>query len=106
MTSLADRHLLPKMLKKTTKYTEEDRDRVRTFHKQGMSIHSIAKEIPMSRRMVQFIIYPERMALAKKLFAIRQKDGRYRYPTEVQTAKVRATRTRKRAMLNQLISKI
>lgn len=105
MTCLADKHLLPKELKKTTRYTDDDRERVRALHKGGMSIHSIAKEIGMSKRMVQFVLYPERMALAKANFKKRQSDGRYRLPTAQQSALVQATRTRKRAMLDKLIVK-
>lgn len=61
----------------------------------------------MSRRMIQFILYPERLEHAKKLFKERQKDGRYRYSTEKQTALVRSVRERKKELLkdNQLIKK-
>lgn len=107
MALYIDKLTIPKALKKTTKYTEVDRDNVRRLYKEGMSIHSIAKEIPMSKRMVQFILFPERAALAKKNFAKRQKDGRYRYPTPVQTKKVQATRNYKKTLLkkNLLLTK-
>jgi len=59
----------------------------------------------MSKRMVQFVLYPERMLLAKANFKKRQAEGRYRYSTEKQSAMVQATRTRKRAMLDKLIVK-
>lgn len=102
---LADRYLLPKALKKTAKYTDEDFEQVRYLHKNGTSIHTIAKELEMSRRTIQFVLYPERKELAKKQLAERQKDGRYRYSTEKQTAMVREVRQRKRAILDQLIKK-
>lgn len=105
MTTIVDKYLLPKDLKKTTKYTDEQREQVKQWHKEGKSIHSIAKDIPMSRRMVQFILFPERAVLAKKNFAKRQKDGRYRYETQKQSAMVKEVRTRKRTLLDKLILK-
>jgi hypothetical protein len=105
MTLVVDKYLIPKALKKTTKYTDEDRDKVKALHKQGISIHGISKQIPMSRRMVQFILYPERAELAKKNFAKRQKDGRYRYTTQKQSDMVKACRQRKKEIIDKLILK-
>ena len=59
----------------------------------------------MSRTMVQFILFPDRLALAKANYALRQKDKRYRYPTKEQSAMVAKVRNRKRQILNQLIKK-
>ena len=103
--SSVDSYSIPKELKLTTKYTEEDREKARQMFKNGESIHSISKEIPMSRRMVQFTLFPERKDLAKKNFAERQKDGRYKYPTKIQSAKVAMVRNRKREMIDKLIKK-
>jgi len=101
-----DRYLIPKELKKTTRYTDEQRANVKILYEKGNSIRSISREIPMSRRMVQFILFPERALLAKKNFAIRQKDGRYRYETKKQSNLVQQVRSRKRQMLDKLIKKI
>jgi len=105
MTCTADRYLIPKELKKTTKYTDEDREKVHTLYKQKVSIHTISKIIGMSRRMVQFTLFPERAKIAKLNFAKRQKDGRYRIPTTEQSKQVQAVRVRKITMLNKLIKK-
>ena len=105
MTCLADKHLIPREMKKTTKYTETDRINVRLYYKHGMSINAISREIPMSKRMVQFILFPERAALAKKNYAKRQKTGIYRYPTAIQSAMVQKVRQRKRAILPKLLLK-
>ncbi len=102
---IPDRYLIPKQLKKTTKYTDEQRERVKYLYKKGIGIRPIAKMIPMSRRMVQFILFPKRYELAKKNFAIRQKTGIYRYETKVQSKMVKEVRKRKRKMLNRLIKK-
>jgi hypothetical protein len=105
MTCLADRYLIPKQLKKTTHYTDEQRANVKILYEKGNSIRSISREIPMSRRMVQFILFPERALLAKTNFAKRQKDGRYRYTTQTQSQLVQEVRSRKRKMLDNLIKK-
>ena len=105
MTCLADKYLIPKELKKTTRYTNEQRANVKILYEKGNSIRSISREIPMSRRMVQFILFPERALLAKTNFAIRQKEGRYKYPTHIQSKLVQQVRSRKRQMLDKLIKK-
>lgn len=105
MTTIPDKYLIPKQLKLTSKYNDEDKKKVKKLYAMNKSIHSIAKEIPMSRRMVQFILFPERMLLAKQNFALRQKDGRYRYPTNIQSAMVAKVRNRKKTIINQLIKK-
>lgn len=106
MPCIADRYLIPKNLKKTTKYSDKDREQVRHLFKHGMSIHSISKTVGMSKRMVQFVLFPERAERAKELFAKNQKDGRYRYPTEIQSAMVQKVRQRKKNILDKLIKKI
>lgn len=105
MTCIPDRYLIPKQLKLTTKYTDDDRSYVYSLYETGMGIREISRTIPMSRRMVQFILFPERALLAKKNFAIRQKEGRYRYPTPLQSKMVRECRHRKQAILPTLIKK-
>lgn len=100
-----DLYRIPKELKLTTKYTEDDRERVRNLYQDHVSINQIAREIPMSKRMVQFILFPERALIAKQNFAKRQKDGRYRYSTEQQSAMVRKVRERKKLIKDQLIRK-
>lgn len=59
----------------------------------------------MSRRMIQFTLFPERMKLAALNFAKNQKTGKYRYPTKIQSAMVANVRSRKRKIINQLILK-
>ena len=105
MSTIPDRYLIPKQLKLTTKYTEDDRSMVYSLHEHGYSQRAIARTIPMSRRMVQFILFPEREAKCKEQYAIRQKTGIYRYPTAVQSAMVAKVRKRKKKIINQLILK-
>ena len=105
MPTIPDRYLIPKQLKLTTKYTEDDKSMVYSLHEHGYAQRAIARMIPMSRRMVQFILFPEKMAKCKEQYAARQKDGRYRYPTAIQSAMVKKVRHRKSKILNQLILK-
>lgn len=103
---IVDKYLIPKELKKTSKYNQIDIENVKfEYYALHTPIREIARIIPMSRRMVQFILFPERLALAKKNFALRQKDGRYRYSTKIQTQKVRECRQYKKNIINQLILK-
>ena len=94
-----DNLLIPKSIKKTTKYTEAQYENIRILYRDKVAIREIERMTGISRRMIQFTLFPERLVLAKKNFAIRQKTGRYKYPTEVQSAKVRAVRERKKALL-------
>ena len=105
MPTIPDRYLIPKELKLTAKYTERDREHVRLLYAQGKAIRQIAREVPMSRRMIQFVLFPDRMETVKKQFAERQKDGRYRYPTKEQSKMVAIVRNRKRQMIDKLIKK-
>jgi len=105
MNYYIDDYIIPKELKKTTKYTEEERNKVKILYEKGLAIRQISKDIPMSRRLVQFILFPERALLAKQNFARRQKDGRYRYSTKKQSEMVKQVRLRKTKMIDKLILK-
>lgn len=47
--------------------TDEDKARIKALHKQGEPIREIARQLEgiASRRAIQFIIYPERLARVK-----------------------------------------
>lgn len=61
------------------KLTEQDEENIRKLHKEGVAIREIAREYEgkCSRRLVQFVIFPERKDHAQRLFIERRKDGRY-----------------------------
>jgi hypothetical protein len=52
---------------KRVKITEEDKERIKQLHKQGEPIREIARQFEgiASRRAIQFILYPERLARVK-----------------------------------------
>lgn len=65
-------------LDKRVKLTDKDREKIKEEYESGsISITSLAKKYKVSKRLVQFILFPERQELAKKNFSERQKDGRY-----------------------------
>lgn len=60
------------------KLTNEDKNNIIAEYKEGnISIRGLAKKYGVDKRLIQFTLFPERKQHAKKLFAERQKDGRY-----------------------------
>ena len=49
-----------KFLKRSAKLIDCQRAMVHWWHAKGMSIHSISKLFKVSRRSIQFILYPDR----------------------------------------------
>lgn len=43
--------------------TDEEKEDVKRLHKAGQSIHSLSRDYGVSRRLVQFLIYPERLEI-------------------------------------------
>ena len=58
---------IPPELDRRIKLTEEERETIRALYKEKMPIRAIAKEYPqISRRLIQFIVDPERAERNKK----------------------------------------
>jgi hypothetical protein len=65
-------------LDKRVKLTDESRQQIKEEYETGdISIHSLSKKYKVSRRTIQFILFPDRLDKAKEQFAERRKDGRY-----------------------------
>ncbi|MFQ3543551.1 hypothetical protein Q7A53_05650 [Halobacillus rhizosphaerae] len=62
---------------KRVKLTETDVESIKNDYENGASIHSLSKKYNVSRRTIQFKLFPEREEHAKKLYAERRKDQRY-----------------------------
>lgn len=63
---------------KRVKLTGEQREDIKKEYGLGsISIRGLVRKYGVSRRLIQFILFPERQEKAKKDFAERQKDGRY-----------------------------
>jgi hypothetical protein len=73
------RKRIPRNLDRRVKYTTADKERVVALFKSGFPQRAIARETGISRRMVSFILFPDRLARQKELYKERRKDGRYYY---------------------------
>lgn len=85
-------------LDKRVKLTDEDRINIKKEHDAGtISINALARKYNVSKRLIQFNLYPERQAKAKKDYAERRKDGRY-YDKEKHTEAVKRHRDHKKEL--------
>lgn len=81
---------LPKELDRRVKLTEQQRDEIKT-NINWLSINKLSQEYKVSRRLIQFILYPERLEVCRNAFAKRRKDGRY-YDKEKHKEAIKNTR--------------
>ena len=74
MTQIVDTINLPKGFDRRVKLTDSERKEIRSLHKEGNTIRSIARlfEKKCSRRLIQYILYPERLEEIYK----RQKENK------------------------------
>lgn len=92
-------------LDKRVKLSDADRENIKSDYKSGdISIRGLERKYGVSRRLIQFILFPERAEKAKKDYAERRKDGRY-YDKDKHTKAVREHRNYKNELYkNDLIS--
>lgn len=65
-------------LDKRVKLTKEQKVEIKEMYETGnYSYRILAEMFNVSKRTIQFIVNPEKYAIAKKQLAERQKDGRY-----------------------------
>jgi hypothetical protein len=72
MPYTSEKIILPRELDRRVKLTEIDKEDIKHRHKAGEPIHAIARAYKgvCSRRMIQFVIFPERLkALQEKHIA-------------------------------------
>lgn len=69
------------------------------YRENGESQRQIASAYGVSCRLIQFILFPERLERAKKQLKERAKDGRY-YNTQKNTEAMRKYRQRKKELKN------
>jgi transposase-like protein len=82
------------------KLSEQDKEDIIHLHARGQSIHSLARDYRVSRRTVQFIIYPERMTENLRLRLERGGSTVY-YNREKQTKSVREHRRYKQKLYKE-----
>lgn len=65
-------------LDKRVRLSDEDKKNVVKDYESGLySIRALERKYKVSRRLIQFTLFPERAEHAKKLYKERRKDGRY-----------------------------
>src|SRR3990167_7028675 len=75
------RKKIPRKLDRRVKITDTQRENIKTMYFFGrLYQREIARQTGVSRRMVSFILFPEREARCKEQHKERRKDGRYYNP--------------------------
>lgn len=86
---------IPPEKDKRVKLTDEQREEIRELYKlPDWSQRRLAGEFKVSRRLIQFIVDPEKLAAAKQAYSERRKDGRY-YDKDAHTKAIREHRHHK-----------
>lgn len=95
--------LIPQEYKASTRISDEDRLEVVRLRKENpgyWSQRKLASKFGVSRRLITFILDPEKAQRAKELFAERQKTGRY-YDKEKRKFEMRRHRAYKRQLFEE-----
>jgi len=72
------RKKIPRELDRRIRVTEEKREEIKTLYRyMGLSQRAISRQTRISRRMICFILFPEKEAICKAQYKERRKDGRY-----------------------------
>lgn len=67
-----------KKLDRRVKLTDTDKESIVREYKSGeISINGLSRKYNVSKRLIQFTLFPERKEKAKELYKQRSKDGRY-----------------------------
>lgn len=86
---------------KRVKLTDGNKQQIKDEYETGLfSINGLARKWSVSKRLIQFILFPERAERAKELHAERRKDGRY-YNKEKHTKAVREHRDHKKELFDK-----
>jgi len=96
---------IPRKLDKRVKILDEDKERIMTLYGKGISLHSIERdffEYRISRRSIQFILFPERKEKCRIDYKTRRIDGRY-YDKDKWRVQMRNHRRYKQSIKDKLI---
>jgi hypothetical protein len=86
---------------KRVKLTDDDREGIREDYSTGMfSQRDLAAKYGVSKRLIQFVLNPEKAEIAKQQFQERQKDGRY-YDREKHNEYMKSHRDHKKELWEQ-----
>ena len=88
-------------LDKRRKLTDEDKEMIKGEYKTGLiSINGLARKYGVSKRTIQFTLFPERLERNKELYKERRKDGRY-YDKDKHREYMKGHRRRKKELDEQ-----
>ncbi len=81
------------------KLTDEDKETIRRRHAKGDAIHAIARDYAdkCSRRLVQFVLFPERDAMQKAIVKREKRWLKY-YDKKTHTQAIKRVREHRRAL--------
>ena len=85
------------------KYSKEDKDDAKFLSELGLSQRAISRITGMSRRLISFILDPQKEVISKAQFKERRKDNRY-YDKEKHRVAIKATRLKKHKILKEVQS--
>lgn len=81
------------------KLTEAQKEEIRLLRRQtGLSYNKIAERYGVSKRMIMFVVNPEKYAVAREQFKERQREGRYQVSREERASIVREHRHYKQGL--------
>ena len=96
---------IPRELDRRVKITPEKRAEIVALYKvERLAQRAIARQTGISRRMISFILFPEREALCRAQYKERRSDGRY-YHKEKWRVQMRNHRRYKQSIRGKLIEK-
>jgi len=83
MPYLIEQVKLPRIYDRRVHIMEDGKEEIKNLYKTGISIRAISRKFSgvCSRRLIQFILFPERLKVAQEQYQERRKDGRYYDPT-------------------------
>lgn len=75
---ITERWHLPEQYNRRIKLTASNKEKIKDiYNRKKMSIHAIARLYGVSKRLIQFVIFPDRVEKNKELRAIRGGSKRY-----------------------------
>ncbi len=100
MSCIVDKIKLPKNRDRRRKLTDKDKENIKQLHKDNTPIREIARiyQDKCSRRLIQFILFPERDKNLKEIRSIKKSHLKY-YNREKHTKAIASLRKYKRQLI-------
>ncbi len=108
MTYIHKNYKIPYQLKKSSKLSNKEKTQIKKEYKPNIiSYQNLANKYNVSKRLIMFVVNPDKLLKCKEQFKIRQKEGRYKYTKEKRNSIMKKHRRYKQTLyLNkQLIKK-